>query len=81
LYEETNQRLKNYENNKEFFRHAKKDNPLLKELEEKISKERQMLQDIDLKRKILKKAWDEYKNGSQKTGISHEASGAAAQES
>jgi len=79
LYEETNQRLKNYENNKEFFRHAKKDNPLLKELEEKISKERQMLQDLDLKRKMLKKAWDEYKNGSQKTGISHEASGAAAQ--
>lgn len=81
LYEETNQRLKNYENNKEFFRHAKKDNPLLKELEEKISKERQMLQDLDVKRKMLKKAWDEYKNGIQKTEPSHEASGAAAQES
>ncbi|MCX8079868.1 MAG: DUF349 domain-containing protein [Bacteroidia bacterium] len=61
-YDEVKQRLMTYENNKAFFRHAKADNPMLKELNEKIAHETNLLNEIEKKRKTLKKAWDDFKN-------------------
>lgn len=62
-YEEVKQRLMTYENNKAFFRHAKSDNPMLKELNDKIEKENLLLNEIDKKRKALLKSWDDFKKG------------------
>ncbi len=49
--DEINSTIRTYENNLGFFKHAKNNNPLLKEVEEKIALEKSKLEDINAKRK------------------------------
>lgn len=49
--DEINSSIRTYENNLGFFKHAKGNNPLLKEVEEKINNEKQKIEEISGKRK------------------------------
>lgn len=51
--DEINTSIKKYENNMGFFKNAKSDNPLFKEVNEKIDAERNKLNDFTAKRKLV----------------------------
>jgi len=51
LMDEVNATIRTYENNLGFFKHAKSDNPLLKEVEDKIAGEKVKLEELQAKRK------------------------------
>jgi len=51
--DEINNSIKKYENNMGFFKNAKSDNPLFKEVNEKIEAEKQKLSDFTAKRKLV----------------------------
>ncbi len=51
--DEVNNSIKKYENNMGFFKNAKSDNPLFKEVNENIAAEKQKLDDLSGKRKLV----------------------------
>lgn len=51
--DEINNNIKTYENNMGFFKNAKSDNPLFKEVNQKIDAEKQKLNDFTVKRKMV----------------------------
>lgn len=51
--DEINNTIRTYENNLGFFKHAKSDNPLLKDVNDKISFEKQKLEEFNAKRKMV----------------------------
>ncbi|MBP7808071.1 MAG: DUF349 domain-containing protein [Bacteroidia bacterium] len=58
--------MKTYENNLGFFKNAKKDNPLLKEVNEKIDAEKQKISDFTAKRKLVVEEMNKLKAASEK---------------
>jgi len=51
--DEINNTIRTYENNLGFFKHAKSDNPMLKDVMDKINFEKQKLEEINTKRKMV----------------------------
>lgn len=58
--------MKTYENNLGFFKNAKKDNPLLKEVNEKIDAEKQKIADFTAKRKLVVEEMNKLRAASEK---------------
>jgi hypothetical protein len=59
--------MKTYENNMGFFKNAKKDNPLLKEVNEKIDNAKRKIDDFTAKRKLVVEEMNKLKNAEKKT--------------
>jgi hypothetical protein len=64
--DEVQNAMKTYENNLGFFKNAKKDNPLLKEVNEKIDAEKQKIADFTAKRKIVVEEMNKLRAASEK---------------
>jgi hypothetical protein len=64
--DEVNSRIMTYENNLGFFKHTKGDNPLLKEVNEKIDVEKQKLNDFSSKRKLIVAEINKLKENAKK---------------
>jgi hypothetical protein len=64
--DELTNNIKTYENNMGFFKHAKKDNPLLKEVNEKIDGEKQKIADFTAKRKLVTEEMSKIRNSEKK---------------
>ena len=58
--------MKTYENNLGFFKNAKKDNPLLKEVNDKIEAEKQKIADFTAKRKLVVEEMNKLRAASEK---------------
>lgn len=58
--------MKTYENNLGFFKNAKKDNPLLKEVNDKIDAEKQKIADFTAKRKLVVEEMNKLRAASEK---------------
>ncbi len=65
--DELTNNIKTYENNLGFFKNAKKDNPLLKEVNDKIDNERQKIADFTAKRKLVTEEMNKIRNSVKKT--------------
>ncbi len=64
--EEIQSNIKTYENNMGFFKNAKKDNPLLKEVNEKMDDAKQKIADFTAKRKIVVEEMNKLRNATEK---------------
>lgn len=64
--DEVQNAMKTYENNLGFFKNAKKDNPLLKEVNEKIDAEKQKIADFTAKRKLVVEEMNKLRAASEK---------------
>jgi hypothetical protein len=64
--DEINNNIRTYENNLGFFKNAKSDNPLLKEVNEKIAVEKQKIADITAKRKLVSDELTKIRNAAKK---------------
>lgn len=64
--DEVQNAMKTYENNLGFFKNAKKDNPLLKEVNEKIDAEKQKIADFTAKRKLVVEEMNKLRVASEK---------------
>ncbi|MBK7668008.1 MAG: DUF349 domain-containing protein [Sphingobacteriaceae bacterium] len=64
--DEVQNAMKTYENNLGFFKNAKKDNPLLKEVNEKIDAEKQKISDFTAKRKLVVEEMNKLRAASEK---------------
>jgi hypothetical protein len=65
--DEVQKDIKTYENNMGFFKNAKKDNPLLKEVNEKIDNAKNKIADFTSKRKLVVEEMNKLKNAAKKT--------------
>lgn len=65
--DEINNSIKTYDNNLGFFKHAKSDNPLLKEVTQKIEVEKQKIADLTAKRKLVVEEMNRSKEVPQKS--------------
>jgi hypothetical protein len=64
--DEINNSIRTYENNLGFFKHSKGDNPLLKDVNEKIAFEKQKIADIAAKRKLISDELTKIRNAAKK---------------
>jgi hypothetical protein len=64
--DEIQSNIKTYENNLGFFKNAKKDNPLLKEVNEKIDDAKRKIADFTSKRKLVVEEMNKLRNASEK---------------
>ncbi|MGZ3930464.1 MAG: DUF349 domain-containing protein [Bacteroidia bacterium] len=62
--DEINNSIRLYENNLGFFKNAKSDNPLLKEVNQKIEVEKQKIAEISAKRKLVTEELNKLREGS-----------------
>jgi hypothetical protein len=64
--DEVQNNIKTYENNLGFFKNAKKDNPLLKEVNEKIDDAKHKIADFTAKRKLVVEEMNKLRNAPEK---------------
>jgi hypothetical protein len=64
--DEIQNNIKTYENNLGFFKNAKKDNPLLKEVNEKIDDAKHKIADFTAKRKLVTEEMNKLRSASEK---------------